>query len=502
MRVLFSVLPEGMMKVMEGAEFGVQRVPPDTVVPTLQEITSSVIGEISAAEKVRVVVQPEFKSEPLLPPIGEEFRENFIGPDGNLLNTIVLRKRLQGLVSYYRGSKKELMPEVVKDEVVRVPFTPYSQAEYQRVRLEELKREEDQKKKKKEAVPGAAGKMANLWADIYELSKLKQPNSYRMASRQTCNFSFPEGITRPRPSDETDIVVDIGVDKEIADADVEVVEDVLEVEDDEGAAEKEDADIDDGERKEAIEEARAAGDEEGVEEAEEEGKAILIPAVEAVSGPLAAAAAAMLAKKTLTALNVMKAKQAKEAEACKQGLIPGEKYLDATRRAKRCLETFATPRLRLYKPGIKIQDQIAAGTPPDPERLVKYSPKFAAILQNILTAPGSSLVYSQFLDMEGIGIFLVTLRINEFQPIQIESDETGTMRFSAATIANLQKGPAAGVNRYLSFTGQQTSDKWKGSNAIRNMALKLFNARYEEEEGIGRFIDLPPDMSKILVDAG
>jgi hypothetical protein len=142
---------------------------------------------------------------------------------------------------------------------------------------------------------------------------------------------------------------------------------------------------------------------------------------------------------------------------------------------------------------------MAAKSLPNPEGLVKNSPKYAAILERIIEGKGSSLVYSQFLDMEGIGIFLVVLKINDFQPIVIE--ESG--RFSAETIKSLKKGP--GVNRYLSFTGSE-------SREVRNLALKVFNAKFSpgtEGEGTeggggkaGAFTDLPQEMSDVLIESG
>jgi hypothetical protein len=92
--------------------------------------------------------------------------------------------------------------------------------------------------------------------------------------------------------------------------------------------------------------------------------------------------------------------------------------------------------------------------------------------------------------MEGIGIFLVVLRINEFQPIVIE--ESG--KFSAETIKSLKKGPS--VNRFLSFTGSE-------SREVRSLALKVFNAKFSPgEEGKGSFTDLPQEMSDVLVESG
>jgi len=474
-KVMFTLLPEGMVKVMgPDGTLGVQRTQKDQA--TIQEITGQVIKTLT--EKGMRITGEELKSYPLLPPVGEEFRTAFLNTDGALKNTIVLRKRIQGLVSYYRGNKPELMPTVTKDELVRVPFSPYSQTEYQRVRGEELIQQMEKKKETSET----GGKMANLWAELYDLAKLKQPNSYRMASRQACNFAFPEGIARPRPRDAKDVEADIGKEKEIVDADLEEIgpeaEDAAAA-----AAEEEDAAIDEGQKQEAIAEAKEAGDQETAEDIERSDQTILIQETAPVAGELAPAVAAP-GPKTLSALQAAKEQQARKKEECKRGILPGEKYEAATKRSKECLKLFASQKLRLFTPGKKIDDEIKAGSKPDSERLAKYSPKFAAILMKILEAPGSSLVYSQFLDMEGIGIFRTVLDINDFHRITIMADDNGNVSFTEGTLASLKKGP--GVNRYLSFTGGDSA-------AVRNIALKVFNARFSE---------LPSEMSKALVEAG
>lgn len=483
--VLFTVLPEGLVKAKDSnGQVGVRRVDPSIVTPTLLEISKTVTSSLTG---MRVIQEPKFKSEPLLPPIGDEFRKHFL--DGSkLTNTVVLRKRLQGLISYYRGSKKELMPTVTVDTVINVPFSPYSQAEYQRVRAAELKIQMEQKKGSSDAT---GGKMANLWADIYELSKLKQTNSYRMASRQACNFSFPEGIARPRPRDSTDAIAEIGEEEIYDDAesplDGEILLKANVEEEDVDAAEKEDEAIDESAKQAALEEIPA---EEAAIEKEEDATLLISEVVPVAPVGEMVTAAALLpeGKKTLSAAQLALQQQSKKKEDCKKGILPGEKYELATKRAKDCLRIFASSKLRLFPPGQNITEKVKAGESPDPSRLYKYSPKFSAILVKILEAPGSSLVYSQFLDMEGIGIFSTVLDINDFHRIEIIGDESG-MRFSPQTITNLKKGTAA--NRYLTFTGAK-------GGGIRNMALKVFNAKFSD----GRFTELPPDMSQILVEAG
>ena len=210
-----------------------------------------------------------------------------------------------------------------------------------------------------------------------------------------------------------------------------------------------------------------------------------------------AAAPVTKEKKTLSIAAQLAAKkkvaEEKLGEQCKDGRAPGEPYLVATRRAKQCIKTFAKEKMRLYPFGMDTLEEIKKGTPYDKNLLAKYSPKYAEILYRILDSPGSSLVYSQFLDMEGIGIFNIVMQCNDFSPVEIIETSTGEYKFSPTTLLSLKKGP--GANRYISFTGSEERN-------IRNLALKLFNARYSEDDSGGRFIDLPPQMSAELVKNG
>ena len=116
--------------------------------------------------------------------------------------------------------------------------------------------------------------------------------------------------------------------------------------------------------------------------------------------------------------------------------------------------------------------------------LANYSAKYAAMLKKIAAAPGSSLIYSQFLDMEGVGIFRVAMDVNGYAPIEIEL-VGGTVQFSKATEDSLRKGPGA-QPRYLTFSGGEKQE-------VRAAALSIFNAQ---------FSDLPDSMNVILKEAG
>jgi hypothetical protein len=569
-QILFSILPEGMMKTTtESGNLAVQRIPPGEVMPTIQETATGIVKELTDMG-LRILEGPTYKSEPLLPPVGEEFRENFI--DGlNLKNTVVLRKRLQGLISYYRGSKKELMPAVTKDEVVFVQFSEYARKQYEMVRTEELAMDDQKKKKEPEGDLKGAGKMGNLWAEIYDLAKMKQSNSYRMSSRQACNFSFPEGLVRPRPRDKRDFAVDIGKDEGEAEvfaaaegaaegeeeaefAAVAEAAGVVADDEDLEAAAADDAAIDATVAEEdapvaaavavapaapAVEEAAPAvapavaviegggyleelGTEGGgvddllpaapaapeaqavpaVPEAQAVPAAPAAPAApEAQAVPAAPAApeaqavpAAPAAAKAPTAMGLKAADIIKkQRDACIAQITKAASYPEATKKLKECLIKYDKSRLFLYNTADNLIDRARANEPADPKRLAKYSPKYAEILKRILTAPGSSLVYSQFLDMEGIGIFSLVLQANAFHAIEIVKDPaTGAMAFTQASVDNIKLGK--GLNRFLTFTGASGKD----NTEVRNMALKVFNAKYENES----FAELSPQMSQVLVESG
>ena len=150
---------------------------------------------------------------------------------------------------------------------------------------------------------------------------------------------------------------------------------------------------------------------------------------------------------------------------CKGGTRPGEKYKDACARARECLKTLTKPKMTIGQA----------------DGLANYSAKYSAMLERIAAAPGSSLVYSQFLDMEGVGIFRVAMDVNGYAPIEITL-VGNTVAFTKETEASLRRKQP----RYLTFSGGEKQE-------VRRAALDLFNAK---------FAALPESMNKILTEAG
>ena len=82
-----------------------------------------------------------------LPNEEDEFMRTFYNESENKIkNPELFKARIMGLVSFYRTSDKSLLPEVLKNEVVKVPASDYQFLNYAKVRKEEI--EQDQNKKK------------------------------------------------------------------------------------------------------------------------------------------------------------------------------------------------------------------------------------------------------------------------------------------------------------------------------------------------------------------
>lgn len=473
-----TLLPLGVKKV--NPEGGVARMGPEEAVPTVAEITEALE---TAFQKAGFGFVPTTKAEPLYPPTGDEFRKKFITGAVDLVgaaqegrkidlvkNDIVLLKRMAGLVSYYKGSREDLMPRVAVDEVVRVPMSLYSQRMYSEARKEEIVKE---KKPKGAGEEGYSG----VWAEVYDVGKGKQSSNYKMASRQACNFTFPSGVVRPKAATRAELMAEAAAGAAAAEDIIDTAPDSAEPRDAEEFPE-----LEVGDAAEAAEIAEAAEDDLAAEvaaaaEGEEVGAApVVAPATgggdgDEEEGMATAAEPAAPAPKKFSLKEVLAKKAAQLKADCATGRKAGEKYADALRRTRECL---AGP----------FQDKLRLGG-----ALEEISPKFAEMLTRIAAAKGSSLVYSQFLDMEGIGIFRLAMDANGYVPIEIMAGGGAGVAFSKRTLESFKPGPdgaVPNVPRYITFSGGEAEE-------IRRYALDIFNANFNE---------LPVGLQGPLVEAG
>lgn len=92
--------------------------------------------------------------------------------------------------------------------------------------------------------------------------------------------------------------------------------------------------------------------------------------------------------------------------------------------------------------------------------LQRYSPKFHAILQRIKACPGTALFYSQFRDIEGVGVFSKVLALNGYIPLEFKT---------VGGVLSLSDIPESDYNKpmFASFTSD---------TKLNNAILAIFNS--------------------------
>lgn len=532
MEVLISVFNEGYEKVLDDdSEFVGVKYNPDA-----QEGIRDVYARIKtnlASAKIPIGSE-QFISYPRLPIDDKEFKDEFIDPINlSVKNKLVLQKRLTGLISYYKGSKEEYMPRVIKDEVIRCEMSDYVLSMYTVERNREIKGEK-----------GKVAEKGDNYAAVEQFAKMKNPSSYRFRSRALCNFSFPDGIERPFPGslEEEEEEVDQPEDIDMAETGINVQEDLdaqelvaaeeATIPDPEEQEEIGEEDKEENEDKERTEEAgleEAVESEEATEVVQEGGegtddesevpppKVVEAPkpivkrtrpkvAVAQVAAPVAQIAVPVaqvaapdaqvseqprvprrrpvVATKVVTPQVEIKAKDL-ESQADAEFEVEQEqtvkKVLTYQERIKKAMEKLAANRDKF----LKLDSNIPEG------RLAQYSTKLDHIIRRIMVSKGSNLVYSQFKTVEGLGVLRESLKANGFVEIEIEGGDSkitsaSSLRFSKATEDSLRKGPNALEKRFMFLTGEGVKEK-------RNLLLNIFN---------GAFDRIPEDMRNILEESG
>jgi hypothetical protein len=331
----------------------------------------------------------------------------------------VLKKRIYGLVSYYKGSSEDLMPAIREDTVVKISFSDYALNYYTIRRLREIAESPKELMSREEVDP---------FDELNSLSQAKNPSNYRFNSRASCNFAFPQSIRRPYKSlkKEEDLAGEVD---EIGATSI-VTDEAFDVDDQEAAA--------------VASEEVAAEEEEEFQEEEPAVKKARQEFLDRAEAELKAAGGPSL----------------KEENAEEEKQIRLEPYKVRLQRALSTLRAQASKFLRLD------------GEPDS--NLEKFSPKFAALLRNIDNPDvinGSSLVYSQFKSAEGLGIFGYALEANGYTHITFGGSKTDP-EFSAEAEASLKKGPGA-EKRFMFYTGE-------GSNTERKIMINLFNGNLKD----------------------
>lgn len=121
----------------------------------------------------------------------DQFMDYFVDLDTNSIkNKHIFQERIYGLVSYYRGlydPDNKVIPRENSVNLIKVEMSDYQWKAYAYYRKEEM---EEEKKSK-----FATEKFVKL---EYKKPGRKSFTTYRMATRQICNFVLPKDLKRPK----------------------------------------------------------------------------------------------------------------------------------------------------------------------------------------------------------------------------------------------------------------------------------------------------------------
>ena len=403
--LFFTILDEGYIKqynTTTGQIEGIKYVGEEYATPhTIGELYNELVSQFQL--KSLTLTNPKEEALPLFPPIVETFTNYFINKETlTLKSPITFIKRFSGLVSYYRGSKEELMPSVIEHPPVECPFSELALASYSEERKKEI---QQQPKKKKKIYDEAA------------LLDSTESTSYRFRSRALSNFSFPSDIKRPFPISKKELTEAMeSIDVVLGDTSVELEEKVAMNE-------------------MANEMADEVAEDEMTEDEEKDESELYLTT---------------LVKDKTTKTELLKPYKERLADA-----------LEALRERKDRIFT------------------MDSSNPPE-QQLKTYSGKFAAILERIESSPGSSLVYSQFKTVEGIGILSIVLDANGYAPIKLIGPETD-LEFHEDTKKSFEENP--NQLRYILYSGSE-------SIRIRQTLINIFNMRIDKlPSKIAEFLD-------------
>ena len=124
------------------------------------------------------------KKYTMLPNNEKRFLKIFIDPfKSEVINTEIFMKRILGSVSFFEYTDSKLFPSIRKNEIVKVDLSDIQLKKYIDVRRDEISKESNFKKQTGQEAEDEEGQV------------------YKAFSRALCNFTFPEEIHRPYPSE-------------------------------------------------------------------------------------------------------------------------------------------------------------------------------------------------------------------------------------------------------------------------------------------------------------
>ena len=406
------------------------------------------IRDILRRNGLSIAKPPKVVFHKCLPDKKDAFLDMFVDIDtGKMKQSDVFERRIVGLTSYFRSPQEGLLPKLVETaegeayELVKSDMSDYQLEKYSAIRKEERDKESNvQKMQKKKGA--AAGNGEELYREF--------TSTYRIYSRACCNFAWPEPPGRPMARiSETKMAKEVGDD----------VEGVPEPQENAPPLPPLTSALLGPSKSEHGKVAKEVGDNlEGVPEPQENAPttAALLGTTKPPMGKVAkeetheksASLAEHPPKKPL-------GKQLSQ-EHQEGGGDPAADTDDLWVKEGEEEDGEEVTSATIQEALQMINEEGVLGR----NHLAKYSPKMAAILDNITHEKhmGLHLVYSSFRTLEGIGIFQMVLNHNGFQEFRVVKQADGDWDIATEM--------TPGAQRYVLYTGTETEEE---KEIIRNV---------------------------------
>ena len=359
-----------------------------------------------------------------LPDNSNEFFDYFVELDSSeMKNKTVFQKRVLGLTSYFKGAADELYPSYVPSSediiyhIERIPMSSYQFGVYEKVREEESKQE----KKSKQRQAKQSGE------ELFNTS-----STYKIGSRLSCNFAFPDPPGRP-----------VKKNGEFADK-----HDFSEMENEESS--------NSGKKK------TGGGDSDSEEEQED-----IRTIEEIVQDDISKPKLQLKEDVSLEGVEVLEGDDKKEDEEDEEDEeddfveLKKPKKIDPSKKA---IDTDFSKQITaaLYELNAR-KDEIFTE-----EGLKLYSPKFLRILRNIqhVDNTGLHLIYSQFRTLEGIALLKYMLDANGYAQFKIKKSSSGDWEQD-------EEVEDKGKPKYALHTGTESEEEKK-------VLLQIYNSKWGE----------------------
>jgi hypothetical protein len=420
-KILISLLPKGFKRNENNQIYKEQWK------GTTLKMIENIIDDLNLIDGVKINIKFNTLNFSALPNNKEDFNKYFLDladeENPSIMNDDLFIRRILGCVSYYSISGSDLFPTVL-DPIKREMFMTDSQFKaYVEQRNYELKQDLNKKRGK------------GLFAE--------NTSVYRAFTRAVCNFAFPEDIKRVYPKDIKKYIMQENYDSDeeyyggaVGKIQLKKMKDELKKAREVSKKSKEDLKI-------AKEEVKKAKEE----------KKLKLKEIK------------ILADK-VKELNIKSKEDAEKVKELNSKIKIAEgKKVDNKEEEEKVIEVREEPVnvADEYNYQMKnMMDKLMRSDALDLINLKKhYSPKFAQIVEDIETSPGSILIYSSFRTLEGLGILSEVLNRQGYKQILLKKIDNNYL-FADNDIFN----PKYDNKRYIIFD----SDKEK-----TRLLMNLFN---------------------------